>query len=976
MAKSYWDQDLEEFNPYYAQFYNKDGSAKTSQNDDSKDTLRNSENNALSKNEQSFYRGSGRSQENIKGKKQKGAWLFAKNGQLIVRKKGFAGLILSLALMAGGGAFLGSTNSLLAPALNEVVTEVTDLQHAANSKRYVKLTSNILNGSETKPTFFGAWTGRKKYVHMSNSFKKRLASQGITVEGTGANKTLSFTHSTPSGGTETISGITANEFLETYTDNVEFRDAYNTAKRGRIMGFFDEKADAIYQKLGISRNINKDYKQSGDAEADNQKFRENMTEELDADSDNLDSKSNRITEETEYEEDANGNKVPKQDENGNTVTKEQNNETTTSTKNADGDTPTAKATSYLNKIAGTVSQVTNWGCTIMKMLNMVSVAVAANEIMQSIDYFMGLAENPSKMKMGYGDESAINSMLNFMTTPAETEVENYRDEPTITGSVDSEDLEVTLQKKIKTNGSPMEAQGMVKIMTGSSIDKGMAKNYSLERSLTVLGGAVTTTKEAFMTCAIAQGAASLVSGIATIATAVATGGASLLASFTWKAIGSAALSIAIVSFLRFMIPTIAMTFFTNAFENATGIPAGELYAKGAFAANTRIARTASSQSPSSEDEIRAYNKINQEVIAMDAEVDRNNRSPFDITSRNTFLGSIAYNFGTTTSTSFTGKIKNLMRNTSSSVAKIIGNGATIAAGENDYITTYGDCPLLENIGAKGDIYCNPITTSDPDLLNLSPDDDLYIEKINPGLSADGLTSDNLKCDTEGNCEVVDGSNLAKYITYCNGRNSPFGAVDANILESAAGGHVAMNVIGMIPVIGDAISIIDAAKDANNLSWATGEKCVNSSSNPDWDNELRYYQLYAQDQRILEQMGNYEGSKSPINAYIEKYEAEHPLDNTPSGYLARISGLSKDDAQLVLDIAWYYNYLNEYDATTRIAMDGTASDTLSGEEVIAKLDYEFRYKGFEKNFESDNHASKAIVAEHIIYADVRNRSYAV
>ena len=124
------------------------------------------------------------------------------------------------------------------------------------------------------------------------------------------------------------------------------------------------------------------------------------------------------------------------------------------------------------------------------------------------------------------------------------------------------------------------------------------------------------------------------------------------------------------------------------------------------------------------------------------------------------------------------------------------------------------------------------------------------------------------------------------------------------------------------------------------------------------------------------MGAYEDSKNPVIGYLEEYEAENPLDNSPSGYLARISGLSKDDAQLILDVAYYYNFLDNYDAGTRIAMDGDTSDTLNGEEVIAKLDYEFRYKSFEKNFESDNHASEAIVAEHVIYADIRNRSYAV
>lgn len=921
----------------------------------SETALAEAETNAISGAEPSFYRGTGKT---LSPKATNGRQLLFK------KKKGMAGLILSLALMIGGGAFLSGTNSLLAPALNEVVTEVTDLQHSANSMRYTRLTRHMLNGGATETT----WTGTLKYTALSNTTKKNLARNGIEVEGRGRKRVLKYNGET----------INADDFLDVYKNNIEFRDSYNRARRGRIMGFFDNVANKIYNKLGISRNSFKDYKQTGDAEADTKKFRETMTDELDGDSDNVDAKTNRITDEIEYEEDADGNRVPKTDADGNPITKPTNNETSTPSKDATGDTANAKASSYISKVAGSVQQVTSWGCAVMKTLNMISIAVAANEIYQSINYFMGLAENPSKMKMGYGDDSAINSFLNFMTTPAEVEVENYEDTPDYVGSVDEENLEVKLKPNIKTKGSPMEAQGMQKIMTGAPINTKSVKNYSLERSLNVLGGAVSTTAETFYTCAIAQGATAIASGIVTIAAAIMTGGVSLIASFTWKGVGMAVLGMSAMTFLNFMVPIVAKAFFTNAFENATGIPAGELYAQGAFAANTRIARTGSSQSPSSEAAILAYNQANKEVLALDAEVDRHNRSPFDISSKNTFLGSIAYKFGTTTSTKFTGKIKNLMRTTSSSIAQLTNNA--MASGENDYITTYGTCPRLEEIGAKGDIYCNPITTSDLTILDISPDSQTYIDKLNPNLEYkdDGSsTSNNLVCDKDGNCTIVKDSNLAKYITYCDGRDSPFGAVDANILNSLKKGGLASSFLGMVPAVGDALDIADAAQDAANIPWASGQKCVNNAQkNPEWDSEFKYYQLYVQDQRLLEAMGNYEGSKSPVTAYIEEYEAEHPLDNSPSGYLARISGLTKNDAELVLDIAYYYNFLEQYDASTRIAMDGTASNTPSSEEVVAKLDYDFRYQDFEKHFKSDPHATRAIVATHIIYADVRNRSYAV
>jgi len=909
-------------------------------------TLRAAETNALSSGEQSFYRGSGRPDSSKGGKK---GGFFAK------KKKGFAGLILSLALMTAGGAFLGSTNSLLAPAFNEVVTEVTDLQYASDSARTSRLVRYMLKGDDVVTT---SWTGSKKYANMSQTFKKNLARNGIEVEGRGKNRVLKFTNN---AGDEVT--IDADNFAKYYNDNVEFRDDYNRARRGRIMGFFDNIANKIYSKLGISRNAFKDYKQTGDSEADTKKFRETMTEESDINS-QTDTKTSGIDDKEVEVEDP---------ETGETRTEVEKVRGTGSadSSGATGDNARAKAEEYIRastskveKVSGIASQVTGWGCTFMKLANMISIAVAANEIYQSINYFMGLAENPSKMKMGYGSESGINSMLNFITTDAkDVEYDDYN-KVNFTGEVLTAEDNSNISSDVGTStisGSPIEANGMQKIMTGSTVNTNMANNFSLERSIKVLGGAATTTAAAFHTCAIAQTGAAIVS----IAVSIGTLGLSSLASYAMSAVIGVGANIVMGAALGFLVPAVAKALFTNIFEDATGIPAGELLARGAFAANTRVGRTGSAQTPSSKEAILAYNKLNNEVIAMDAEVDRYNRSPFDITSKNTFLGSIAYKFGATSSTKLTGKIKNLMRTASSSIATI--TGSAFADGENTYITTFGDCPLLESLDVKGDMYCNPITTTDLSTIDTAPNDATYIDVIQQQLE---------DCDDEGNCKIKKDGNLAKFIKYCDDRDSPYGAVDAGVLGEMQKGGIVTTILGSLPIIGDLVDIFDAAQDETNMAWASGQKCVNSSVNTEWDSEFKYYQRYIQDQRLLEQMGNYEGSQNPVTAYIEEYEAENPLDNTPSGYLARISGLSKDDAQTILDVAWYYNFLDNYDANTRIAMDGTASDTMDGGAVIAKLDHEFRYKDFEKHFESDPHASKAIIAEHVIYADIRNRSYAV
>lgn len=922
MAKSYWDQDLEEFNPYYSQFYNKDGSSKTSQNDDSKDSLRESERNALSNNEQSFYRGNGRSNtDRNKNKNNKLSRFF------IARKKGMAGLILSLVLMVGGATFLSSTNSLLAPALNDKITEELDVQHASNSWRNRIILKYMMEGNTTKTT----WKGSKIYTKMPQSTIKRLESNGIKVNGTGKNRTFTF------NGKE----ITAADFNNIYFDDIEFREAYNRARRNRIIGFFDDKANNLATKLGLTRNTQKDYKQTGNAESDQKQYREVM-EESTKNNNSGDLETTRVKNEVEQEE------------------------VKSSSSTVSGDNAQAKAHSYINKVAGEVQQVTSWGCTAAKLLTMISTMISALDAYNATRFALPILESSSKMKDGLGNESAINSSLNYLNTREKVSVEDFSSTPRVNMNTFDEGFQLELDT-IETEGTPLESASLVSVLSDMPVNTKEAENYSLERAFNVLGGKITATANTFKTCAILQAS----TAIASIGITIATGGLKFLSSYVTRAIIGVIFNASFTAFLSFLIPTIAKSLFTNITEYAKGIPGGNLFVLGAANYNFKQAITGSSLAPSSKEKISAYNKLNEQVIALDNEIDRYNRSPFDITSKNTFLGSMAYNLATTTNSSkFTEIIKNLMSQTSSSLASITGNA--MAASEKSYITTYGTCPFInsdEMYNSEGDMLCNAIPTSDLSTIELAADDDEYAR----------IMAENTTCDDDGYCTINKKSELSKYITYCNGRESPWGAVDANILNSLKSlggiGDTILSFLGSLPLIGDVIDILDAAADADNMRWATGAKCVNSNENPDWQT-FKYFQRYVADQRSLTQMGAYEGSTDPVTAYIEEYEKENPVDNTPLGQLARISGLTKHDTELIVNVAYYYNFLDDYDASTRLAMDGTASDTLSGEEVIAKLDSDFRYKDFEKNFESDPYASEAIVAEHAIYADVRNRSYAV
>ena len=256
---------------------------------------------------------------------------------------------------------------------------------------------------------------------------------------------------------------------------------------------------------------------------------------------------------------------------------------------------------------------------------------------------------------------------------------------------------------------------MQMVLADAPAQKATTQNYSLNRTTNAVVKFLGFNTITATGCALTQIAESALS----MAVTIGTGGlAKIVGSFF------VGIATAVNAAVGFLVPTIAQALFTNVFETATGIPAGELFTKGASAANTRVGRSGSGQSLSSKSVATAFNQATNTVLAMDAEIDRKNLSPFDVTNKNTFLGSIAYSLAPSLATTKLTSITSLMRTASTALASIGGRAS--AEGENSsYMTTFGDCPALEEIGAVGDIYCNPVTTTDLSTIELDPDDSTY-----------------------------------------------------------------------------------------------------------------------------------------------------------------------------------------------------------------------------------------------------------
>jgi len=279
--------------------------------------------------------------------------------------------------------------------------------------------------------------------------------------------------------------------------------------------------------------------------------------------------------------------------------------------------------------------------------------------------------------------------------------------------------------------------------------------------------------------------------------------------------------------------------------------------------------------------------------------------------------------------------------------------ATYADGKNtSYQTTFGKCDILESIGAVGDIYCNPITTSDTSTIDVTPDDPKYAAVLQNNISDAGTENEKVK-------KLETSDSLYSYINYCTERSSPFGVVDANILGSmnptSIDNSTASSIVGAIPLVGDVIDLIESEQTVANLDWATGKKCVSDTEEDSWWNTTgKYYQRYIEDSRILEQMGAIE--TNPVTVAKEEFLKDHPLDNSDAGYLSRIAGITKDDAETVLALAEYYTFLADYEPSELYAF---------GSEDDGRTIYDFDSEG----------RTYIALLNPIIYNDIRNRSYA-
>ncbi len=935
---------------------------------ESRNTLRDAENSALSG---GFYQSSGNTADDKKSGKGKLSGFGNKKGLTVV------GLILIL--VVGFGVFLGSSHSLLGPALSAKSLEQLDSMNAAQEIEMAN-TLACLSSGECEG-------------ELSEDVIKALEANGVEVGDD--HKSLYYNG-------ENISGDRLPEIMN---ENVAVRSAVNGATLGQIANTLDETAINIDNNRGISKNMFVDYEMSGNIEEDLKNYEDIVNdkiggqistntytehEDVQYKTKNIDKNGDGKISDGEWcYVDRWGNCTDDSDEyvmksHSTSSNSSMNAQNTYSTK----DEATNEANSYIEHISSNVTQISSWGCTSLRLGQLLSAQQAANEKQQSIQSYSTIMEPISKMMSGDGTYSPYHALMTKLIEEKTINIADYAN-ASIQGS-SAEDTTVEVGKTPMT-GSAITAPSVQALLTDTAFPVNEVANFSYERTNNLVNKSLSPHGFTVEQCNADQhndedydgngkrlhsNRGNLVAELITRATSIAlntsrgsgktqstgglawTGTRKFVDNILGKFVKKFFVNVNISNYIQFMGPAFGEASYANAGIVYEGVELGENgIIRGGAAYFSDMGAMGSGQTGADAEVVAEYNKATKTVLAKQAEVDRYNRSPFDVTSPNTFFGSIAYSFlPLTTNKNVTG-LSSLIRNTGSSLSSLMGVAS--AATETTYYSASGDCDRFTlnryngaTIKMEGDPFCNRKTVTDPSVLGKPHSDPEYVDFVSQNVE---------------NGEVKEDGELAQFMSYCAFRLSPPGILDAEISDEVEGKKTPLRRFAQF--LTSIFGFLGANYDDEESGWVDYYSCTLSKDNPKYES-IKQASVWMLRQRQLIQVGAVKYDESPMVGYAKKHWETHaPTDYTD--YIAKTSGMSYEDAQLVLDTIAYYTFVDQYDSTERIAMDEHPTDPETGEQVVAKI-----HAADQRLSNGEKHEPIILIDQQIAYADVRNRSYTV
>ena len=790
---------------------------------------------------------------------------------------------------------------------------------------------------------------------------------------------------------------------------IKFREDFDVSTRtlkGHIAGWFTNVSNAFHKRISNIRNRFRSVgKEASDEEIEAAAKASGMEEGVPATKKSSEMEEDDGSVEYEYPEEAydedgelrkvnnqvvdeNGNPVePLKDGNGNPKRKSG---TTTDITDDDslkkGMTSEAAETALKSralKAAGTVTSAGQAMCGIAKAAGAINVAISAINIAQSMNFTTSFLEAVNKTQVE-GNSSAMTYFMTSMQTPGDTyavgQSEEAGDKPlkensTAWGSAGvgqvfgREPVEAGDQVAQKFNNEYALKNGLKSLANNPPSGNWGSVAGWLASAANVLGvgdlAAWANTDYGFKTCLAIDTAGNVldfVTDVLAIVAALPTLGTSVALKEAGKAVigfaFSAGMMASVSLIVSAVIPAVTQILNMDLIGDMIGEDAGYALLSGVNLYMGRRMKSTSGRT-GNEAQVLAQYKETQEVIAEEAELERRTLSPFDITSKNTFLGSIVYAM-----IPITNQFSNSFTSTVSSGLGVVKNSAiallptAAAEGEATFKATINhDCPSLNAVGVVGDAFCNPYYVFDSTTTVADVDGGgRNTMGMHPGDVVDAIGVDNFEdnLDSSGNVVVKDDSDLAKWIKVCEISDEPVGYNSGVNLSLISSGDTTIDAIAeaglsSVPALGSLYGLVQDAAEVPEIEWGSQKKCVTHE-------KASLYGQFAIDQEIMEEEGMIE--QSAIGAFVEKYYEENPIDYSLEGTIARYSGLSYEDVDFVLGLIEYADFIANYQPEGR----GPEEPVVHDERVF-----------FESSAVVAEVLPGAVVVENIVYFDLRNRA---
>lgn len=347
--------------------------------------------------------------------------------------------------------------------------------------------------------------------------------------------------------------------------------------------------------------------------------------------------------------------------------------------------------------------------------------------------------------------------------------------------------------------------------------------------------------------------------------------------------------------------SVSATFYEKPSEiTKTAVGGNRVVMGGSFLSNTINSRTLGAM-PSDKETVLGYREVIDEVLARRAEAERATLSPFDITSKHTFLGNIVHKLGTLMITSFSesesvgrGVISSVAGLFNESISKLTGNTAVAKAKEH-FLVVNGNCPTAKSAAnVVGDVYCTTHNTIATSRMGWGLED--YKKELKNQIDEDG--------------GIIEDGYLGEFVILAMGRETTVGVEDSNICESWKELQP-YSIERFLDALSNIVGLYKSCKDVP-LGVSTGASFTLSSENNDM-NDISLYSSYILYDKVSSLLAE---RKSKVAAFEESYYAKHPKDNSPAGILARRSGMSKNEAEIALNYANYLNFIAKYNPDNR------------------------------------------------------------